>query len=288
MFLTVTEKYDGGSVRDFLKTGHGFSSRLFSCLKKADGIKLNGIPVRPGFLLKAGDRVEIIFPEVWHGVQPKEGKIDILYEDEFLLGVNKPAPMPCHPSAGHYEDTLANYVAAYFESRGLKTAIRIPGRLDSGTTGVVLIAKNEFVAEKLSSFTLKGEIKKKYLCVAEGLLPEKGEIDLPIGRCEDSIIKRCVRQDGKAAKTVFRRITAGEDFSAAEVEIHTGRTHQIRVHMAHIGHPLVGDWLYGKEIPEQKRHLLHLWKTEFFHPVTKEKICIEAPIPEDIKSLMCL
>ncbi len=282
MLLKVTEKYDGSSVRDFLKIGKGFSSRLFSCLKRTDGIKRGGEIIQPFDKVFAGEEIEIIFPDSESGITAVQGALNILYEDEFLLAVDKPALMPCHPSLGHHGDTLANLVAGYFEKIKLNAAVRIPARIDSGTTGVVLFAKNEYIAERLAA----KEINKTYVCVCEGNLPEKGEIKAPIGRAEGSIIKRCVCGDGKPAHTFFKKTAMCKNYSVAGVHIETGRTHQIRVHMAHIGHPLVGDWLYGKEEAGLSRHLLHLESIEFVHPVTEKKMIIKAEIPQDMKEFI--
>jgi len=280
MKFIVDGIYDGSSVREFLKIGKGLSSRLFSCLKKEAGILVNGKNVQVFEKVFSGDSVEIVFPETQTDITPEYEPFDILYEDDCFLAVNKPALMPCHPSVGHHRGTLANRVAGYFEINGIKTAVRIPARIDSGTTGIVIIAKNEYAAEKLAT----GCVEKTYLCVCKGILPEKGEINLPIARAEGSIIKRKVGENGKDALTFYEKINQGEDWSAARVKIKTGRTHQIRVHMSAIGHPLLGDWLYGTETSEFSRHLLHLSEVKFVHPETEEKICLCAPVPEDMKS----
>ncbi len=277
--FVVNEMFDGGSVRDFLKTGKGLSSRLFSCLKREKGILLNGKTAQAFEKVVAGDAVELVFPEGKSEIVAEYEPIEIVFEDECFLAVNKPALMPCHPSVGHYTGTLANCVQGYFEQMGIKTAVRIPARIDSGTTGIVIIAKNEYAAEKLAS----GTVKKTYLCVCEGNVPEKGEINLPIARAEGSILKRCVSAEGKPARTFYEKVGGTGKWSALRVWIETGRTHQIRVHMSEIGYPLVGDWLYGTETTEFSRHLLHLAEVEFIHPVTDEKITLSAPLPEDMK-----
>ncbi len=279
MKFVVNEMYDGCSVRDFLKIGKGLSSRLFSCLKNNNRIFLNGRKVQVFEQVCMGDSVEIVFPEGKSQITPQFEPLEILFEDECFLAVNKPALMPCHPSVGHNSGTLANYVAGYFEKNGIKTAVRIPARIDSGTTGVVIIAKNEYVAQKLSS----ENTEKTYFCVCQGILPPKGEINLPIARDESSILKRKISENGKNALTFYEKINEDENWSAALVKIKTGRTHQIRVHMSAIGYPLVGDWLYGKETAEISRHLLHLATVEFTHPVTGDKIVLSAPLPDDMK-----
>ena len=151
MVFTVTEIFDGCSVRDFLKIGKGLSSRLFSYLKRGNCIRRDGKVIMPFEKVKCGDKIEIRFPDSESGVKPAQGELDLLFEDDYVLAVNKPAHMPCHPSVGHYDDTLAGIVAWHFEQIGLKTAVRMPARIDSGTTGVVLVAKNEYIAERLSA-----------------------------------------------------------------------------------------------------------------------------------------
>lgn len=280
MKFIVNETYDGCSVRDFLKIGKGLSSRLFSCLKRENGILVNGKNVQAFENVFSEDCVEVVFPETQTEITSEYEPFEILFEDDCILAVNKPALMPCHPSVGHHSGTLANKVSGYFERKGIKTAVRMPARIDSGTTGVVIIAKNEYVAQKLAT----GETGKTYLCVCEGILPEKGEINLPIARAEGSILKREVREDGKDALTFYEKINEGKNWSAAKVKIKTGRTHQIRVHLSAIGYPLLGDWLYGTETPGLSRHLLHLAVVEFAHPVTDEKITIRADLPDDMKN----
>ncbi len=282
MKLYVSEMFDGCPVRDFLKIGKGFSNRLFSCIK--ENIRLNGETVKPHTLCHVGDIIEVVFPETKSNVIPQNKPLNIIYEDEYFVVINKDAGVPCHPSIGHHTGTLANYINGYFEDKGIFTSIHIVSRLDMGTSGLVIIAKNEYIAGIFSKMIKNNEILKKYICVCEGKLPPDGVINAPIGRKDGSIIERCIREDGKNAETHFKNICSKNNCSLAQVVLKTGRTHQIRVHMAHIGHPLVGDWLYGTG--EESRHLLHLEKIEFKHPVSGENMSFKAPVPREFERFM--
>ncbi len=280
MKLHINKEFDGCSVRDFLKSGKGFSSRLFLSLKKDGKFLLNGVPAYPYTKCFCGDVLEIVFPKSHTKVVPKFKPLDILYEDDFFIAVNKPAFMPCHPSIGHYDDTLANYIKGYLgDSIG---AIHIPARIDMNTTGIVIIAKNEYVAGKISGAYKDGKVKKEYVCICHGETESDGIINAPIGRKEGSIIEREITDTGKDAITHYHRISCKNGNSVIKVEPVTGRTHQIRVHFSYIGHPLLGDGLYGRE-DGIKRHLLHLKRLEFNHPEYDFKVIIEAPIPSDMK-----
>ena len=279
MKFYINREYDGCSVRDFLKSGKGFSSRLFLSVKQCGKFLINGNIAYPYTKCNAGDLLEVIFPESHTKVVPQYMPLDILYEDDFFLAVNKPFFMPCHPSIGHFDDTLANYVKGYLGDS--ISAVHIPARIDMNTTGIVIIAKNEYVAGKLATAYKEGMVKKEYLCICHGETGESGTINAPIGRKEGSIIEREVSPSGKDAITNYRRILSKNGYSVLNAFPVTGRTHQIRVHFAHIGHPLLGDGLYGRE-DGIKRHFLHLKRLEFNHPEYGFKVIIEAPIPDDM------
>ncbi|MDP4118932.1 MAG: RluA family pseudouridine synthase [Bacillota bacterium] len=293
MVFKVAAKWRDVPVRDFLMTGQGMSRRLISALKRDGEININGEPVHVNRLLNEGDTVEIILPQAKAGVELQSSPLDILFEDEFFIAVNKPASMPCHPSMGHKNGTLANFVAGYFYESGIKDTVRMPARIDANTTGIVLVSKNKYVNGQLLNTLSLAKTEKIYMAAVCGKLPEKGVIDAPIGRSDGSIIQREVRPDGQKAVTLYERIRVcknifsdcPKEYSLAKVKIETGRTHQIRVHMSHIGHPLLGDWLYGIETKEFARHMLHLRSISFEHPITGEKIKITAPYPEDMSRL---
>ena len=228
-------------------------------------------------------------------------KLEILYEDQDLLVVNKPAGMVTHPSGGHYADSLSNQIAAYFRSKGEETRIRSIGRLDKETSGVLLFARNQVAAARLQKQREEGQLQKTYLAIARGNI-DTGDnwykISLPIAPDRENHLKMTVSPDGKlpgskTAVTYLKVLSSCDEYTVIKVRLETGRTHQIRVHMASIGHPLLGDSLYDMPIPEEaaeekekktkqfRRAALHAWKIRFIHPFTGEKMMFETPLPED-------
>ena len=246
LYFTVKDTKTEMKISDYMKRRLGFSSSLVTKVKFG-GVFLNGTVVTMRAMVKDGDTITVNLPdEESENIEPIEMPLDVLYEDEYILAVNKPKNMPTHPSRGNHLTTLANAVAAYL---GAPFVFRAINRLDRGTSGIVIIAKNSYAAAKLGRAMKERRINKKYIAVAEGI-PSKKEatIDAPIAREREGDIKRVVREDGKRAVTDYKVIGSTEDGNAiCEITLHTGRTHQIRVHMAYIGHPLVGDFLYGSE-----------------------------------------
>lgn len=277
---------------DFLRK-NGFSRNILSSMKtEKTAIQLNG---QRGFgrsILHTGDILRIHIPETDSGdnILPVKMDLSILFEDEDLLVVNKKADMPVHPSIGNYENTLANAVAWYYKEEGEDFVFRCINRLDRDTTGALILAKNPYSAAVLSAQMKKRRIHRTYLAIVTGLLPESGTVEAPIARVKDSTIERTVDfVDGEPAITHFERLSTFTDpldkqtYSLAELHLETGRTHQIRVHMKHIGHPLPGDFLYDPDYRIIKRQPLHSFQLEFTHPVTKEPLRILAPVPEDFR-----
>lgn len=281
--VTIDESYDSKTVKELLYQKLCLSSRCVKRLKYKGSILQNGVAVNVQSVLHCGDLVELVFPpDDTSSVVPTNIPIDIIYEDSFLLAVNKPSAMPTHPSIRHYDDTLANAVMYYCNEA---YAFRAATRLDIDTTGAVLIAKNARVSHALCEELAKGGIHKEYLAVCVGSPKEKsGRIEAPISREAESIMKRIVSPDGKDAITDYEVIAHCNGLSLVRLRPLTGRTHQIRVHMSHIGHPLYGDYLYGTEI-SGVRTLLHCSSLTFTHPETKESITIKADLPHDIASL---
>ncbi len=280
----ITEKENGIDVKTFLRQKAGYSARIFKSAKYYGSIKANGREVFSNHILHSGDILETEFPEKTSpDIIPVNIPLDVLFEDKDLLAVNKKAFMPVHPSIKHRDDTLANAVMYYFRKNPV--AFRVLTRLDADTTGVVLIAKNALAAAKFEH----KNAKKTYIALCVGIFSEKeGVISAPISR-DEGIIKRKVDFiSGKEAVTEYKVISENEkkNLSLTEATPVTGRTHQIRLHMSYLKHPIYGDFLYGSEI-KGERMRLHCKSVEFLHPVTNEKILITAKTPEDFDFYYC-
>ena len=278
--LQIDEEHDGKEIKTLLLNELKLSQRLITKLKKGDGIKLNSKKETVRKTVSKGDILTItIYDEASENIVPNNIPLSIIYEDDEILAVNKPHNMPTHPSINHYENTLANAVMYYFKDK--QFTFRAINRLDRDTTGIVLIAKNAYSANELSKQLREKEIKKTYLAICNGKLPEAyGVIEAPISRESKSVIKRSVSPDGQYAKTEYEVLKHENGYSLVKVFPKTGRTHQIRVHFAYVGNPLYSDFIYGQEI-ENERTRLHCSSLEFLHPVTKEKITLNAPCPDD-------
>ena len=259
-------------IRDYLKSRLGFSTSLIAKVKY-DNVLLNRVPVHMRATVKNGDEIAVHLPvEESEHITPVSLPIEVLYEDEHILAVNKPINMPTHPSRGNHLTTLAECVRAYL---GHPFVFRAVSRLDRDTSGIVLIAKNQLSAAILSRHLRAGKFRKIYYATVVGIpSPHEGEINAPIAREKEGEIKRVVRKDGKPALTKYRVISINPDGgSTLELEAVTGRTHQLRVHLAHIGHPLKNDFLYGERV-EGKTYYLHCGRLEFPHPGTGETMIV--------------
>ena len=277
------------TVKEVLKEEFKISDRLIIKLKASKQIYLNNNSTYINQKIKIGDNicVNLDFDETSDNIVPTKINLDILYEDDALLILNKPPFMPVHPSMDHYEDSLSNSVKHYFNSIGLKRKIRPVNRLDKNTSGIVIFAKNEYVQECLVKQMKSNIFEKEYMALVDGIIDKtKQIIDAPIARKEDSIIERCVSPNGDIAITIIELLKTFDNYSLIKCILKTGRTHQIRVHSSHIGHPIIGDDLYGKKSKKINRQALHAYKVKFIHPITNDKIEIIAQIPEDIKNLI--
>ena len=287
---SIEPSQEGLLLLDFLRK-KGFSRNILASMKPDhSAIQLNG---QRGFgksVLHARDVLQIHVPETENSdnILPVKMDLSILFEDEDILVINKPADMPVHPSAGNYENTLANGVRWYYEEKGLTFVYRCINRLDRDTTGALILAKNPFSAAVLSAQMKQRQIRRTYLALVQGVPPERGTVDAPIARACDSAIVRTVDEEkGESAITHFQRLATyqspsdGEAYSLIELHLETGRTHQIRVHMKHLGYPLPGDFLYHPDYRIISRQPLHSFQLEFLHPVTQKPMCITAPVPED-------
>ena len=259
-------------IRDYLKSRLGFSTSLIGKVKY-DGVILNGSAVHMRAMVKNGDVIDVILPEEESdNIEPMDIPLDIVYEDEYIVAVNKPINMPVHPARGNHLPTLANAVRSHI---GHPFVFRAVNRLDRDTSGIVLIAKDRIAGAKLYAAMKEKKFDKIYVAKVEGVPePHHGFINAPIARESEGSILRVVRDDGKESLTEYEVISIDDNENATlKVIPHTGRTHQIRVHMAHIGHPLIGDFLYGERIEDQT-YSLHCESLTFRHPITNEVITV--------------
>lgn len=281
--LTVTDGLQGSRVKDILSHTLGLSGNNIKSLKFHGKILKNGEKVSVRDTVSKGDELTLIFPdERSEHIVPSDIPIDVIYEDDDVLAVNKPSAMPTHPSAGHRDDTLANAVMYRY---GGDFVFRPITRLDCDTTGTVLIAKNGASAGKLCTDIANGKLHKSYIALCVGV-PDKpmGIVDLPIGRADGSIIKHEIRQDGASAVTKYQVISQSCGFSLIRAYPVTGRTHQIRIHLASLGCPIYGDFLYGNEIPGV-RTLLHCESVTFSHPADGHIVNVVSEMPDDMQSV---
>ena len=282
----ISENTGAVTILDFLKR-EGFSRHILSSMKNVPNtIILNGVRGFGRSVLKPGDHLMVTVPETESGknIIRTEKELSILYEDEDILVINKPAGMPVHPSAGNYENTLANGIAWYFAEKGEDFVYRCINRLDRDTTGALILAKNPLSAAILSVQMKKRQIRRTYLALVDGVPDVSGTIDAPIARMEGSVIAREVNYlTGETAITHYERLATGTRYSLMELHLETGRTHQIRVHMKYIGHPLPGDYLYNQDYSRIQRQPLHSFQLEFIHPVTKKPMLFTAPVPDDFR-----
>jgi 23S rRNA pseudouridine1911/1915/1917 synthase len=282
----ISQNFDTYTIRDFL-AAQGFSSQNIILLKKyPEGIVLNGNPVYVNTALHVGDHLVIcIIEDISSDIEAISLPLDIVYEDEDLLIVNKPFGMPTIPSMKHHQDSLANGVCAYYQEKQQAFIYRPVNRLDMDTTGLVLIAKHAVSASMLSAAIKNGSLHKTYTAIVSGTLPVSGTIDAPIARCDTSLISRCVNyEQGVHAVTHYQVLCQKEQCALVSIHLETGRTHQIRVHFSHIGHPLVGDALYGNPSFAMKRHALHADSLHFIQPLTGQEINCRLSLPDDMLS----
>ena len=286
--LPITPALSGQTVRHLLRQELGLSSSLLKSLKwRENAILLNGRPVTVRAVAHEGDvlTVDVSDPPAETPVVPVDYPLDILWEDQDLLILNKPAGIAIHPAALTEETvTVAGAVCRYLG----QGSFHCVNRLDRGTTGVMAVAKTGYVHRLCMEQLHSGDFRRTYLAVCRGCPdPEAGSIDLPIGREPDSLLRRRVDPAGLAAHTDYETLWQGPDRALLRLTPGTGRTHQLRLHLSAIGHPLLGDWLYGQEdrdlIP---RPALHSHRLEMTHPVTRRRLTVTAPLPEDMARLL--
>lgn len=268
------------TLNDLLKNKFNISTRLLNKLIRNQKIFVNGESLDTRLKVNIGDELFIDFSmeEDNSNIVPTRMDLSIIYEDDWMLVVNKPANMPVHPSMEHFTDSLANGIRFYFDSIGLKKKIRIVNRLDLNTSGLIIVAKCEYIQECLIKEMSDGSFKKSYLALASGIFDKKDDIlNFPIARKQGSIIERCVNfENGQFSSTHYRVLKEIDGNSLILCTLKTGRTHQIRVHLSYIGHPLVGDSLYGNynvsDFPDGQK--LHCYRLKFIHPINKKSIIL--------------
>lgn len=282
----IPTEYDGKKLLEYLRHMR-YSAPVITHLKRTPrGILLNDEWARTSDLLHENDRltIRIVENESSPNIVPVSLPLHIVYEDKDIMVINKPAGMPIHPSQGNYDNTLANAVCYYFKQLGINYVYRCITRLDRDTTGLLLLAKNMYSASLMSDDIKNRRIHREYLAVVSGILPPEGVIDAPIARTPDSTIEREVNMEtGAPARTHYKLLYHENGWSLAALSLETGRTHQIRVHMKHIGHPLPGDFLYNPDMSVIQRQALHSHKIQFPHPVSGDLMQFTAPLPDDMK-----
>ena len=283
----ISSGEEGRKLGDFLRE-KGYSRQLLRQLKETEnGLLRNGQPTFMTIALKNGDRIRVRLLEKAEGseaIMPAPLPFEIVYEDEDLLVVNKPANMPIHPSFQNHGNTLADALTWHYQQHGEDFVYRCINRLDRDTTGLLIVAKHLLSASILSDMVGKREIHREYLAIVKGIPPENGTISAPISRKKGSAILREVNfETGEPAVTHFARLEIRNGLSLVSLKLETGRTHQIRVHMGYIGCPLIGDYLYYPECSRISRQALHSHRLSFLHPITGKALSFTAPLPEDMK-----
>lgn len=286
-YKIIDKKYD--NVKEIIKSYFQISDRLLIKLKREKRIFLNNAPVYVTEKVSVGDvlRLDMNFKEESDNIIPTKMNLDIVYEDNYFLIINKQINMPVHPSCNHYENSLSNGIKYYFNLIGLKKKIRPINRLDKDTSGIVIFAKHEYIQEMLIRQMKDHTFKKEYLAILEGNLSKtSGTIKAPIARKAGSIMEREISEKGETAISHFELIKNFENYCLVKYTLETGRTHQLRVHSKNIGHSILGDTLYGSPSNLISHQALHAYKVTFIHPITKELLTLEAPLPLDMQNLI--
>ncbi len=277
--ITFTvESYEEIDVKTFLRKHCDVSARTLSKLKRTNlGITRDGKLLKTTDKLFLGDRVVLAMPDDINEITPVKGELDILYEDKYLIMLNKKPQMPVHPTKIHQQDTLANILSYYMQEKGEYYTFRAINRLDRDTSGCLLVAKDRFSANSLPK-----TVKKEYVALCQGEIKRSGTVDSPIKVMEGRSIQRVVTDNGARCVTHYYPIMTKNGHTLTRFVLETGRTHQIRCHMSSIGHPLAGDDMYGGSLDFIKRQALHCYKMSFVHPITQEKLEFVCDLPEDI------
>ncbi len=290
---TATREDEEQMIKYIIRRQFGFSSRFLRQLKIEGGVTLDGKETKLFMNPKAGQTIGVNVPEEHSNFEPENIPLYVAYEDEDMLIINKQPGIVVHPTKNHQAGTLANAVAYYMEKQGKIFKIRFVNRLDRDTSGLVIVAKNAVVQGDLVKQMRINAVRKTYVAVVNGIVAyDSGRIDLPIGRPADDNIRRAVTEDGDQSVTNYKVLerfdTKQGQYTYIELSLETGRTHQIRVHLSHLGHPIVGDTLYGAEEGSLliKRQALHGRELAFRHPVTGVEVIVTSKVPEDVQELL--
>lgn len=289
LLYRVKEQYDNLKLRDYLKHYENLSSRMIKSAGIQKRIKVNGKVEKLNYIVKLGDEISFnITKEESQNIMPEPMELDIVFEDIDLIVVNKSPNMVVHPTKSHPYGTLANGLMYHFKETNQNCIVRLVSRLDMDTSGLIMIGKNQHAHMVLSRDMQENKVVKEYLAIIHGNLENKsGTIDLPIGRRTEDSIKREVLEEGQRSITHYEVLESYPKGDLVRLRLETGRTHQIRVHLSHLGHPIFGDVLYGEEEKELiDRQALHAYRLEILHPKTREKLELQCDLPEDMKNLI--
>ena len=293
MWKIESQKYDQliwqcqeeNKLKSELLDKMNISVRMLCSIKKEKSVTVNGKYVPMHTMVCGTDIIKIELPHESNEYEAQQMGIEVLYEDFDLLVVEKPFGMVVHPTRNHLENTMLNALKYYFDENGIKSKVRFVNRLDRDTSGILIVAKNAYAHSVLTKDTSMWEMHKKYIAVVEGKLDESGTIRLPIIKSEDGI-RRMVDENGQECVTHYRTIKSNERASLVELELETGRTHQIRVHMSAIGHPIFGDELYGGNMDFIERQALHCIELGFYSPRLEKEIRVKTKLHDDITELL--
>ena len=286
----IDEDSAGLRVEQFLRRKRYSGQNLSEIKRMPKSILVNGVHYYMRQELSTGDHLQVRICETKNSekIPPTNLPLDIIYEDEDLLVLNKPAGMPIHPSLNNYTNSIANALAYYFQSQGKPFIFRCCNRLDRDTSGLTIVSKHLVSGSILSDMTKYREVHREYLAIARGsVTPSEGTIQAPLGRKEGTIIERTVNwEHGEDAVTHYKVVKEANGHSLVSLRLETGRTHQIRIHMKYLGYPLIGDYLYNPDMEYMTRQALHSHHMEFTHPITGEHMSFTAPLPEDMARVM--
>lgn len=286
----IDEDSAGLRVEQFLRRKRYSGQNLSEIKRMPKSILINGVHYYMRQELSKGDHLQVRICETKNSekIPPTNLPLDIIYEDEDILVLNKPAGMPIHPSLNNYTNSMANALAYYFQSQGKPFIFRCCNRLDRDTSGLTIVSKHLVSGSILSDMTKYREVHREYLAIARGsVTPSEGTIQAPLGRKEGTIIERTVNwEHGEDAVTHYKVVKEANGHSLVSLRLETGRTHQIRIHMKYLGYPLIGDYLYNPDMEYMTRQALHSHHMEFTHPITGEHMSFTAPLPEDMARVM--